>query len=201
MAKLYFKYGTMNSSKSAQLLMVDYNYKDQGKTTLVFKPLLDTRDGAFVKSRALGDKIGAEMVGKHEHNFMFNLTRDKLPDCVLVDEVQFMPEHQIEELARIVDHLQIPVIAFGLMVDFKSKLFPGSKRLVELGANLDEIKTVCWDCKTRAVMNMRFLDERPTFTGDQVEVGGNEMYRPVCRSCFRKAQEQGELEDRLKLKQ
>ena len=187
MAKLYFKYGTMNSSKSAQLIMVDYNYKDQGKETLIFKPKLDTRDGEVVKSRALGTEVEADMVGKGEHNLMFNKTQQLMPNCVLVDEVQFMPSHQIEELARIVDLLHVPVICFGLMTDFQSNLFEGSKRLVELGAILEEIKTVCWDCKARAVHNMRYLDGSPTFDGEQVEVGGNEMYRPVCRKCYRKA--------------
>lgn len=187
MAKLYFKYGTMNSSKSAQLIMVDHNYKEQGKETLIFKPKLDTRDGSYVKSRALNTRVDAIMVEKEDTNFMFNKTQELLPNCVLVDEVQFMPPHQIEELAKIVDLLHVPVICFGLMTDFQSNLFGGSKRLVELGAILEEIKTVCWNCKARAVHNMRYLDNTPTFDGQQVEVGGNEMYKPVCRKCFRKA--------------
>lgn len=187
MAKLYFKYGTMNSSKSAQLIMVDYNYKDQGKETLIFKPVLDTRDGAFVKSRALDTKVDAILVEKTLEDFMFKMTQDLMPNCVLVDEVQFMPENQVDELARIVDLLNVPVICFGLMTDFQSKLFGGSKRLVELGAILEEIKTVCWDCKARAVHNMRLLDGKPTFDGEQVQVGGNESYKPVCRKCYRKA--------------
>ena len=193
MAKLYFKYGTMNSSKSAQLIMVDYNYKDQGKETLIFKPRLDTRDGGFVKSRALDTKVEAHLVGTSEHNFMFNMTQQFKPNCVLVDEVQFMPSHQIEELARIVDLLHVPVICFGLMTDFQSQLFTGSKRLIELGAILDEIKTVCWECKARAVHNMRYVNGKPTFSGKQVEVGGNEMYKPVCRKCYREEEEKYKL--------
>lgn len=187
MAKLYFKYGTMNSSKSAQLIMVDYNYKDQGKETLIFKPVLDTRDGAFVKSRALDTKVDAILVEKERDDFMFKKTQELMPNCVLVDEVQFMSSKQVDELARIVDLLNVPVICFGLMTDFQSNLFGGSKRLVELGAILEEIKTVCWDCKARAVHNMRLLDGKPTFNGEQVQVGGNESYKPVCRKCYRKA--------------
>lgn len=198
MAKLYFKFGTMNSSKSAQLIMVDHNYKEQGKETLIFKPLLDTRDGEFVKSRALGTQVEANMVGVHEHNYMFNMTQQLMPNCVLVDEVQFMSSHQIEELARIVDLLHVPVICFGLMTDFQSKLFEGSKRLVELGAILDEIKTVCWNCKARAVHNMRYLDDKPIFTGEQVQVGGNESYKPVCRKCYRKELNKSYQEERNK---
>lgn len=124
---------------------------------------------------------------------MFEMTQKLLPNCVLVDEVQFMPEHQIEELARIVDLLHVPVIVFGLMTDFQSKLFDGSKRLIELGAILDEIKTVCWDCKARAVHNLRLLNDELTFTGEQVEVGGNEMYRPLCRKCYRKVRNKANM--------
>lgn len=193
MAKLYFKYGTMNSSKSAQLIMVNHNYLDQGKETLIFKPRLDTRDGEFVKSRALDTRVEARLVGVHEHNYLFNMTQRLLPNCVLVDEVQFMPEHQIEELARIVDLLHVPVICFGLMTDFQSQLFTGSKRLIELGAILEEIKTVCWECKAKAVHNMRYIDGKPTFSGEQIEVGGNEMYKPVCRRCYQKEKEKYKL--------
>lgn len=195
MAKLYFKYGTMNSSKTAQLIMVDYNYRDQGKETIIFKPQLDTRDEGIVKSRALNTGVPAITVDASQEGYMFEMTQKLLPNCVLVDEVQFMPEHQIEELARIVDLLHVPVIAFGLMTDFQSKLFSGSKRLIELGAILDEIKTVCWDCKARAVHNLRLLNGEPTFTGEQVEVGGNEMYRPLCRKCYRKARNKASMLD------
>ena len=188
MAKLRFKHGTMNSSKSAQLIMVDYNYKSQGKSTLVFKPRLDTRDGGIVKSRALGTVVEAILIDSDDSYTMTNLAGTFKPDCILVDEVQFMSPHQIDELAMIVDTLDIPVICFGLMTDFQSKLFEGSKRLIELGAILEEIKTVCTECKARAVNNMRLRDGVPIFDGAQVEVGGNEMYKPVCRQCYKVAQ-------------
>lgn len=187
MAQLYFNYGTMNSSKSAQLLMVHHNYVSQGKTVMVFKPKLDTRDGAYVKSRALEDKIPAFSIDSNEYDFMFNLVEKQKPDCVLVDEVQFLTTHQIDELGRIVDLLGIPVIGYGLMSDFQANLFPGSKRMIELGAKLTEIKTVCWYCDAKAVHNMRFYKGKPIFEGEQVMVGGNESYKPVCRACFNKA--------------
>lgn len=187
MAKLRFKYGTMNSSKSANLLMTQHNYTEQGKKVLIFKPKLDTRDGHFVKSRALNERQPAIMIEVNELDTMFSTTQIEQPDCVLVDEVQFMTPRQIEELGEIVDILNIPVIAYGLMSDFQSKLFPGSQRLIEIGALLEEIKTICFYCNKRATMNMRLLDGEPTFDGDQVQVGGNDSYKPVCRSCFNTA--------------
>jgi thymidine kinase len=190
MAKLRFKEGTMNSSKTAQLLMVRHNYIEQGKKVIVFKPQLDTRDGEHVKSRALGEKAPAIMISSFEKGKMFSLTENISPVCVLIDEVQFMPEHQIDELAKIVDLLGIPVIAYGLLTDFQTKLFEGSKRLIEIGAVVENIKTVCWDCSKAAVFNMRLLNGLPVFTGEQVQVGGNESYKPVCRGCYYKAKSQ-----------
>lgn len=187
MAKLRYKEGTMNSSKTAQLLMTRFNYIEQGKKVVIFKPMLDTRDGAFVKSRALGEKVPAKMIYKHEIDSMFLYTEKEKPDCVLIDEVQFMPEHQIDELSKIVDLLGIPVIAYGLLTDFQGKLFPGSQRLIEIGAFVENIKTVCWDCSKAAVYNMRLFNGEPVFHGEQVQVGGNESYKPVCRSCYTKA--------------
>lgn len=184
MAKLYFRYGTMNSSKSAQLLMVHHNYKEQGKEAVIFKPILDTRDGEFVKSRALNGKVPAIMVGISRVGTMFDYVQKHRPACVLVDEVQFMTPAQIDELAKIVDVLNTPVIAYGLMTDFQTNLFAGSRRLIEVGARLEEIKTVCWYCSKRAVYNMRLENGVPVFDGEQVRVGGNESYKPVCRSCY-----------------
>lgn len=188
MAKLYFRTGTMNSSKSAQLLMVKHNYEEQGKKVIIFKPRLDTRDGDKVKSRALHETSPAALVGVSEVNRMFDLVEAVRPDCVLIDEVQFMTPEQVDELGRIVDLLSVPVIAYGLSTDFQTNLFAGSKRLIEIGAKVEEIKTVCWDCNARAVFNMRTSDGVPVFSGQQVQVGGNESYRPVCRSCYSKAE-------------
>jgi thymidine kinase len=189
MAKLYFRYGTMNSSKSAQLLMVHHNYTEQGKTAVIFKPLLDTRDGSVVKSRALDTSVPAILVGITRVGTMFDYTEKNRPACVLVDEVQFMSIPQIDELAKIVDLLNIPVIAYGLMTDFQTNSFSGSRRLIEIGARVEEIKTVCWSCSRKAVYNMRLANGVPVFDGEQVQVGGNESYKPVCRCCYHKAKE------------
>lgn len=185
MATLYFRYGTMNSGKSAHLLMVYHNYKEQGKSVVIFKPSLDTRSGEFVGSRALNTKEKAIVVGMTDKDKMFDHVAQHKPSCVLVDEVQFMSEKQIDELGEIVDLLDTPVICYGLLTDFQSNLFSGSRRLIEIGARLEEIKTVCWHCSKRAVYNMRINDGNPVFTGEQVKIGGNEGYRPVCRSCYK----------------
>lgn len=187
MATLYFRYGTMNSSKSAQLLMVHHNYKEQGKTAVVFKSSLDTRSGNFVGSRAINTEVEAILVGLLEVGTMFEYVKEHRPDCVLVDEVQFMSEEQIDELGKIVDLLDTPVIAYGLLTDFQSNLFSGSRRLIEIGARLEEIKTVCWDCSRRAAFNMRIQDGVPVFDGEQIMIGGNDEYKPVCRKCYLKA--------------
>lgn len=187
MAKLRYKPGTMNSKKSADLIMTNHNYAEQGKKTLVFKPLCDTKNGTFVSSRALDVKIPAITVGEGVKKGMFHLTKVVKPDCVLVDEVQFMPEHQIDELGEIVDLLDIPVIAYGLLTDFQTKIFDGSRRLIEIGAMIESLKTVCWECKAKAVFNMRLRGGIPIFEGEQIMIGGNESYKPVCRSCYNKA--------------
>jgi thymidine kinase len=187
MAKLRYKKGTMNSKKSADLIMTNHNYIEQDKRTLVFKPKSDTKTGSFVSSRALDIKIPAITVGEGVKRGMFYLTQAVKPDCVLVDEVQFMPVHQIDELGEIVDLLGIPVIVYGLVTDFQTKMFDGSRRLFEIGAMQEELITVCWECKSRAVYNMRLKDGVPIFTGEQIMIGGNESYKPVCRSCYNKA--------------
>jgi thymidine kinase len=188
-AKLYFNFGTMNSSKTANMLMTRHNYVSQGKKVLIFKPTLDTRDGAVVKSRALDEHVPAEMVGMLDRGKMYKMAKEFKPDAVLIDEVQFMAEFQVDELGRIVDTLNIPVMAYGLMTDFQSTLFAGSRRLIELGAKLVEVKTVCYYCDNKAVYNMRFDGDYPVFDGDQVQVGGNESYKPVCRSCYTKSKD------------
>ena len=190
MATLYFKYGTMNSGKSAHLLMTNHNYAEQHKDTLIFKPSLDTRDGDIIHSRALGEKVAVNMINREFYNYMYEMAEKEQPHCVLVDEVQFMEEHQIEELAKIVDLLGIPVICYGLLTDFQGKLFVGSKKLIELGARLEEIKTVCWHCDVKASFNLRLHDGEPIFFGEQIQVGGNESYRPICRKCYLELKEE-----------
>lgn len=189
MATLYFRYGAMNSSKSANLLMVNYNYTSADKETIIFKPALDTRDGDFVKSRVLEEKVPAVMIEKTEYGKMYSIVEREKPDAVLVDEVQFFNERQVKELADIVDDFDIPVLCYGLMADFTGHLFEGSKSLIENGARLEEVKTVCVHCERKAQYNMRLLDGEPTFHGEQVQVGGNESYQSVCRKCYNRSRQ------------
>lgn len=182
MAKLYFEYGTVGSRKSAQLMMVHHKYMEQGKKVLVFKPKVDNLFGPYVWSRAFDKKIPAIMVDKHEVDKMFNMVKEEKPHCVLIDEVQFMPEHQIDELVKIVDLLNVPVICYGLMTDFQTNLFEGSKRLVEAGAKLIEVKSVCEYCINKAIYNMRIENGVPVFEGEQIKLGLD--YKAVCRCCY-----------------
>lgn len=179
-----FKYGEMNGGKSAKLLMTKHMYESTGKRVVIFKPSADTRDGQFVQSRALSEKVPAKIVTPKMANWMYNEVKALRPDVVLVDEAQFFQVHQIDELARIVDLLSVPVIAHGLMADFKTELFPASKRLVEVGATLEKIEAVCANCQSPTNFNMRLFNGRPVFEGEQVQVGGNESYKSVCRSCY-----------------
>lgn len=190
---LTFYFGTMDSSKTANMLMTRHSYISKGKKVLIFKPVLDTRDGAVVKSRALSEKAPAELIGLVETGKMYKRALDCRPDVILVDEVQFMSEVQVDELALIVDLLNIPVMAYGLMTDFQTNLFAGSRRLIELGSDLKEVKTVCYYCSSKAIYNLRFNGEDPIFDGEQVLVGGNESYKPVCRSCYNKAKNTQEV--------
>lgn len=194
MPKLYYNYGTMNSGKSMDLLKTAFNYEDNGNTVLVFKSVVDTRDGAFVKSRGGGREVPAILVDEQSGSMMYEMTKERKPAVVLVDEAQFMTADQIDELVRIVDELNIPVLAYGLMTDFRGSLFPGSQRLIEVGARLNLIKMVCRYCSRAAVYNMRHVDGVPVFSGEQVQVGGNESYKAVCRHCYAKAKKGIKLE-------
>lgn len=187
MNKLYFKYGTMNSSKSANLLMIKHNYEEQNMNVLLLKPEIDTRDGNKVKSR-----IGLEsecVVITPNHNIKL-MSWGKY-DVVMVDEAQFLTEEQVNQLYII--SCQIPVICFGLLTDFQQKLFPGSKRLIELSESIEKIKTVCF-CGAVANYNARFdKNGKFIYDGEQVEIGGNENYKATCKICYEKLKRYGSI--------
>lgn len=193
MASLYFEWAPMNASKSAQLLMVAFNYEERGMKVLTVKPLLDTRDGMYIMSRALDVKREADLLlAKDDVNVVFEAVKDHNYDVVLVDEAQFLTQKQIDELGDIVDFLDIPVMAFGLRADAFTHLFEGSKRLFEIADKFQEFKTICPCCGGKAIVNMR-IDEttgRPIFGGDQVAPGTN--YLPVCRKYYKKLKENNE---------
>lgn len=185
-ARLYFYYATMKANKSLDLITTVQKYSFQNKNALIFKPRIDTRNGPFIYSRALDFKVPVRaMIDDGTKGLMYYLTNREKPNCVLVDEVQFFKEHHIQELVDIVEKLDIPVIAYGLLTCFQGKLFEGSKAMVENADKIAEIKTECSYCNRKANRNMRTVNGLPTFEGEQIVVG-DEDYIPVCRNCFNK---------------
>ena len=183
MSKLYFRYGAMGSSKTANALMVRYNYEEKGKNAVLLKPLLDNRDGDKVVRSRMGLEYGCEFV----EDFL-EKNKDKKDwsdiDAIIVDEAQFLTKEQVESFSDIVDYAGVPVICYGLRTDFSSSLFPGSMRLMELADKIEEIPTVCW-CGKRAHFNARISDGRIVREGEQVFIGANESYISLCRRHFK----------------
>lgn len=194
MAKLYFRYGTMNSGKSIEVLRTAHNYEEQGKTVLLFTPSIDNRYGTGKITSRIGLQKTAQIV--NDTTDMFVLARQAMPHCVLIDEAQFLTKGQIEQLTNICDELNIPVIAYGLRSDFLGNLFEGSQQLFAVADKIEEVKTVCWYCDRKAVMNMRCKDGKPIFQGEQIQIGGNESYIPVCRKCYKARKQQMNEEGR-----
>ena len=174
MAKLYFRYGAMGSSKTANAIMVRYNYIERGQNCLMLKPRLDTRDGGRLVASRSGLSCPCEYVEELDNIDV------KQYACVIVDEAQFLTRAQVEKLVRIVDDMNIPVIAYGLRADFMGELFEGSRCLLAWADTIEEIKTVCW-CGRKATYNARLLNGRVVKTGAQIMLGGNESYIALCR--------------------
>ena len=174
MAKLYFRYGAMGSSKTANAIMVQYNYMERGQKALMLKPRLDTRDG----ERIVGSRSGL----KADCNFVEELDEISVQDydCIIVDEAQFLTKEQVEKLVYIVDEMNVPVICYGLRADFQGNLFEGSKGLMAWADTIEEIKTVCW-CGRKATCNARISNGRVVKMGEQIMLGGNESYVALCR--------------------
>ncbi|WP_313128880.1 thymidine kinase [Anaerocolumna sp.] len=180
MAKLYFKYGCMNSSKSANLLMIKYNYEEQGFRVVLLKPSLDDREGKSVIKSRIGIEAKCNLV--NPESSIYNCYDADKTDVLMIDEAQFLTEKQVDELYNI--SFNIPVICFGLLTDFSQHLFEGSKRLIELAESIHEIKTVC-QCGARANYNGRFDGEGNLITsGEQIVIGGNEKYKALCKKCY-----------------
>lgn len=180
MAKLYFYYGAMGSSKSANALMAEYNYRERGQSVLLAKTNIDTRDGKNVIRSRIGLVRECVLLGdvvkmKDEEILQY--------DAVIVDEIQFATPEQIDFLARIVDVLNVPVMCYGLRSDFRLNLFAGSERLLALADEIKEIKTVCW-CGRKATCNARFNENGIVREGAQVMLGANDSYIALCRKHF-----------------
>lgn len=178
MAKLYFRYGAMGSSKTANALMVEYNYYERGKKAFLAKPQIDQRDGEKVIRSRIGLESPCHFAEELEH-----MSDDEIKafDCVVIDEAQFLKRNQIERLIYIVDYLKVPVICYGLRTDFRNEVFEGSMYLLAWADVIEEIKTVCW-CGEGATCNARYSENgKIVRSGEQVFLGGNEKYIALCR--------------------
>lgn len=186
MAKLYFKFGAMGSSKSAQALITKFNYEERNMKVMLMKPAMDTRDGATIVKSRIGLTAEALAVGSDEN--IYELYQNNYTDCqvIIVDECQFLTAEQVDQLGQIVIDFDIPVLCFGLATDFMTNLFPGSKRLFEIAESITEIKSIC-KCGAKATVNARLDDNgNVLYSGEQVCLGGNERYVAMCRKCWLK---------------
>lgn len=185
MAQLYYRYSTMNAGKSIELIKVAYNYEERGKCVLVLTPSVDDRYGIGVIASRIG--ITREAVSISEEMNILELflreNRRNPIDCVLVDECQFLKKHHVQELVEIVDSFDVPVLAYGLKNDFRNELFEGSYYMLIYADKIEEIKTICW-CGRKATMVARVVDGKFVKTGEQIMVGGNDLYVSLCRKHY-----------------
>lgn len=192
MAKLYFRYGAMGSSKSANILMVRYNYEERGQYAVLLKPKTDSRDG----EREICSRIGLSAPADYVEDFLKEISetwragdaehmyRGQKVDAVLVDEAQFLTPEEVDVLSDLVDFYGIPVLCYGLRTDFLNHLFPGSMRLMEIADVIEEVPTVCW-CGKRAQCNTRYADGKIVREGEQILLGSNESYVALCRKHYK----------------
>lgn len=189
MAKLYFNFSTMNAGKSTVLLQASHNYRENGMNTYLLTARLDKRAGVGRIASRIGIEDEADTFCDDDNLFDMIVRRQKQDDvaCVFIDEAQFLSPDQVWQLARAVDDLGLPVICYGLRVDFQGKLFPGSATLLALADEMREVRTICW-CGRKATMVIRVDDKGKVITeGAQVQIGGNETYVSLCRKHWREA--------------
>ena len=184
MAKLYFKYGAMGSSKTAQALITKYNYEENDMKAWLIKPSADIRDGVQILRSRIGLAATVEVMAP-DVNIYDRFRETQMGNChaVICDECQFLTEEQIDQLRAIVNDCNVPVMCFGLRTDFQTHLFPGSRRLMELADCIEEIKTMC-DCGSKATVNARINDGYIVTEGAQVVLGGNDSYIAMCHKCY-----------------
>ena len=186
MAQLFFYYGAMNSGKSIEILKVAHNYEEEGKKVLLYTSSLDSRFGKGKIRSRIGLERSVALI-EREMNFFGEIEKQSFIQrisCVLIDEAQFLSQKNVVDCARIVDDLKIPVMAFGLKNDFQNQLFEGSQYLLLYADKFEEIKTICWFCDHKATMNLRLLNNKPIYEGEQFMLGGNDSYLPVCRQHY-----------------
>lgn len=189
MAKLYYKYGTMGSSKTAQALITKFNYEERNMKVLFLKPATDKRDSTNIVRSRVGLQAKVTSIDYDENVYeLFKLQNDIAHiDVIIVDECQFISAKQVDELAQITIDFDLPVLCFGLRTDFRTQLFPASKRLFELADSISEIKYIC-SCGEKASINARMDSKGNVLTeGNQIFIGGNEAYIAMCRKCWQKA--------------
>lgn len=185
MSKLYFRYGAMNCGKSSALMQVAYNYESNNKNVFVIKSEIDTKANDCLSSR-IGLKRKVDLLLKKNESLENYYDKLKKVDCILVDEAQFLSENEVDELYFVTKEFNVPVICYGLKTDFKSNLFTGSKRLLELSDELNELITIC-RCGKRARFNARFVDDKFTLDGETVSIDGSSLnikYIPLCGKCY-----------------
>ena len=185
MAQLYYRYSTMNAGKSIEVIKVAHNYEERNKRVLVLIPSVDDRYGKGKITSRIGLQRDATVVNDDTDIltlFMKENEKKKI-DCVLVDECQFLKKHHVQELAEIVDSCDVPVLAYGLKNDFRNELFEGSYYMLVYADKIEEIKTICW-CGRKATMVARVIDGKFVKQGEQIMVGGNEMYVSLCRKHY-----------------
>jgi thymidine kinase len=185
MAKLYFTYGTMGSSKTAQALMLRFSFIERGQKVLFLKPSVDTRDGNnVIKSRVPGLEAPVKTYGPGDNILeLFNFDLLDI-DCVIVDEVSFSTKEQIEQLKYIAEEFDKPVYTYGLRANFKTELFEGSKRLFEIADTISEIKSPC-HCGKKTIVNARYKGRKIVYEGESIVIGGNDQYKSLCYKCWR----------------
>ena len=189
MAKLYFHYSSMNAGKSTALLQANHNYGERGMSTVLFTAKLDDRDGVGLIRSRIGIDHGALVFADGDD--LLEIVREEIGrrsvDCVLIDEAQFLSKAQVHQLTKVVDEENVPVLTYGIRTDFLGETFEGSKYLMAWADEIKEIKAIC-HCGKKATMNARIDSSgRMETEGNQIEIGGNERYVSLCRSCFSKA--------------
>lgn len=192
MAKLIFRYSSMGAGKSLDLLKTSYNYEENGKDVIIFTSAKDDRYGKNIVKSRVGLEKNAIGIKDDTNLFEFIKNCEKKIDCILVDEVQFFRKQHIYQLSDIVDKLDIPVIAYGLRSDFLLEPFEGSTYMLILSDQIEELKTLCRNCNKKAILNIRYnTNDEGSFKniikeGNQIQIGGNDVYMPLCRKCYKK---------------
>lgn len=185
MAQLYYRYSTMNAGKSAEVIRIAHNYEERSKRVLTLVPGVDDRYGKGMITSRIGIQREATVVNEDTNILELFMREDAKEEiaCVLIDECQFLKKHHVEELVEIVDSFDVPVLAYGLKNDFRNEIFEGSYYLLVYADKIEEVKTICW-CGRKATMVARIVDGKLTKTGDQIVVGGNDMYVSLCRKHY-----------------